>query len=457
MTPAGGTREQRLLAAALAAARDTRYLEVDPRARHRAAAVFESLFGSQPAMVVADENTFEAAGRDVADSLARRAQPGIAPFIFGRDVYAEYSCVERLRDALRDSPAIPVAVGSGTINDLTKLAAHYTGRSYMVVATAASMDGYTAYGASITRGGSKQTFDCPAPRAVLADLEVIARAPAGMNASGYADLLAKCAAGADWILAGAAAVELIDTASWNTVQGCLRGWLAAPAGIASNHPAALRSLVHGLMMSGFAMQALQSSRPASGAEHQFSHLWDMQEHTHRGAAPSHGFKVGIGTLASLALYEYIRGRGAEAFDVERALAAWPSREEIEARAARALGHGGSLAFKALEEIRAKYPEREALREQLTRLRGGWPQLRTRLAAQLPTRSEARDMLREAGAAFEPEHIGISRARLRLGYEQAGYIRRRYTVLDFAARWAILDPALDAIFGPGGPWPLTESS
>ena len=96
---------------------------------------------------------------------------------------------------LESTAAIPVAVGSGTINDLTKLAAHRVNRPYMVVATAASMDGYTAYGASITASGSKQTFDCPAPRAVLADLEVIASAPPGMNASGYADLLAKIAAG----------------------------------------------------------------------------------------------------------------------------------------------------------------------------------------------------------------------------------------------------------------------
>ena len=51
------------------------------------------------------------------------------------------------------------------------------------------------------------------------------------------------------------------------------------------------------MFGGFAMQSSKSSRPASGAEHQFSHLWDMQHHTHNGVAPSHGFKVGVATLA----------------------------------------------------------------------------------------------------------------------------------------------------------------
>ena len=53
-----------------------------------------------------------------------------------------------------------------------ELAAHRAGReSYLCVATAASMDGYTAFGASITHEGAKQTFSCPAPRAVVADLD----------------------------------------------------------------------------------------------------------------------------------------------------------------------------------------------------------------------------------------------------------------------------------------------
>ena len=102
---------------------------------------------------------------------------------------------DELTNVLSSTDAVPVAVGSGTINDLTKLAADRVNRPYMVVATAASMDGYTAYGASITAKGWKQTFDCPAPKVVLADLETIAGAPEGMNASGYADLIAKVAAG----------------------------------------------------------------------------------------------------------------------------------------------------------------------------------------------------------------------------------------------------------------------
>src|SRR5271157_2320716 len=126
-----------------------------------------------------------------------------------------------------------------------------------------------------------------------------------MNGSGYADLLAKGVAGADWILADAAGEEPIDPAAWATVQEFLPSWVDSPGRVARGDPACLRRLVAGLMMSGFAMQAAGTSRLASGADRQFSHLWDMQHHTHDGAAPSHGFKVGIGTLASLGLYELL--------------------------------------------------------------------------------------------------------------------------------------------------------
>lgn len=442
--------ERLLLDRALRAARDTRFLSVEAGARHDAARVFASAFGGAPAVIVADESTDAAAGRDVAESF-RRADIACEPtFRFGPDVYAEHSFVERLQEALGASEAIPVAVGSGAINDLTKLAAHRLGRPYMVVATAASMDGYTAYGASITYRGSKQTFDCPAPRAVVADLDVIARAPRWMNASGYADLLAKGAAGADWILADAAGEEPIDPAVWATVQDFLPSWVGSPGGIARAEPGALRGLVVGLMMSGFAMQAAKSSRPASGADHQFSHLWDMQDHTHEGSAPSHGFKVGIGTLASLGLHEALLRRDFGRLDVEAAVVSWSSLEQAEGRILALFGPG-ELAEKALEETRAKYPSPDVLRAQLGRLRDAWPVLRERLVRHLDPFREARSMLVAAGCPSEPEQIGISRDRLRLSYEQAYYIRRRFTVLDFAMRTGIFGSALGELFGPGGAW------
>jgi glycerol-1-phosphate dehydrogenase [NAD(P)+] len=436
-----------LLDAALRAARDTRLLELSRGARTRTAAAFASLFGAAMTVVIADENTFAAAGRDVVDALKGAAQPSDAPIILSAPgLYAEYSFVDDLRTRLAATDAIPIAVGSGTINDLVKLAAHQCGRPYLAVATAASMDGYTAYGASITRHGSKQTFDCSAPRGVIADLDVIADAPPAMNAWGYADLVAKCPAGADWIVADFLGVEPIDRRAWDAVQLRLREWMANPAGVKNANIDSLRRLTIALMMTGFAMQSSLSSRCASGAEHQFSHLWDMEHHEHEGRTPSHGLKVGVGSLASVALYEALAAEPLDALDVEAAVSSWPTWADMESEIAE-LFPSDELAAKAREESTAKYIERDALRAQLIRLKQGWPELSQRLDEQLVPRTELRDMLRAAGAADSCEQIGIPRERLRRSYVQAFHIRRRFTVLDLARRAGRLEPALDRIFSP----------
>ncbi len=447
--------EEALLAQALWAARDTRTLVVEPGVRHDAARVFQAEFEG-PAILVADARTYAAAGADVRESFQRAGIACKEPILLDADVWAEHGYVERLQAALGAVSGTPVAVGSGTINDLTKLAAHRLGRPYMVVATAASMDGYTAYGASITYRGSKQTFECPAPRAVVADLEVIAKAPPEMNAAGYGDLLAKGASGADWILADAMGEEPIEPKSWATVQTFLADWVAEPSGIPRAEPGRLRRLTVGLTMTGFAIQAARSSRPASGAEHQFSHLWDMQRQSHDASTPSHGFQVGIGTLASLGLYFLLLGTDAvDSVELDAAAAQWPSLEQTEARI-RALFGPGELAEKALEETRAKHPPADAVRAQIERLREGWPAIRERLEQHLLPYRAAATMLQQAGCPTAPAKIGVSRERLRASYEQACYIRRRYTVLDFAMRLGVLDRALDEMFGPTGFWADTAA-
>jgi glycerol-1-phosphate dehydrogenase [NAD(P)+] len=445
------------VADALKAARETRALEIGAGALARVPAVFHELFGDRPAVIVADPRTMAAAGDAVLEAFRSAGHAMHETFVFADpDLYAEHRFVERLEASLRQHSAIPVAVGSGTINDLTKLAAHRTARPYLCVATAASMDGYTAFGASITHEGSKQTFDCPAPAGVVADLEVIAGAPVEMNAWGYADLLAKVTAGADWILADGLGVEPVDPLAWDIVQGALRDSVGDPAGVRARDPKALGGLIEGLMLGGFAMQATKSSRPASGAEHQFSHLWDMQHHTHRGAAPSHGLKVGIGTLAVTAFYEALLRRPLHEVDVEECCAAWPDAEAWVTRAHREFAEE-ELRVVAARELRAKAVSKDGLRRQLEKLRVVWPGLRERLREQLIPFGTQRAMLRAAGAATEPEEIGISRERLRDSFLQAFFIRRRFTALDLAVRTDLLDELLNELFGPAGPWPIQRSN
>jgi glycerol-1-phosphate dehydrogenase [NAD(P)+] len=435
------------LDAALAAASDTKHLAIGHDNATDAARIFQELFPGKKAMVVADTNTWRVCGEKVQAGLVAAGIDTDTPHVFDDPaIYAEYKYVDELDAVLKQTDAIPVGVGSGTINDLTKLSAFHNDRRYISVATAASMDGYTAYGASITYQGSKQTFECPAPLAVIADLDIIAAAPAKMNASGYADLLAKLTAGADWIVADALGIEPIDPPSWQMVQANLRDWLSDPAGVAKGEAAPLEKLVAGLMMGGFAMQHLQSSRPASGADHQFSHLWDMENHKHNGKSVSHGFKVGVGTLASAGMYEYLYTQDLENLDVHAAVGAWPTWDALAAEI-NELFTIDEIREKALEEEKAKYPTAEELRRQLTTLKSVWPDLRTKLQAHLPTRAEMAEQLSAVGAPSTSEEIGISPDRLRTAYRQALHIRRRYTVLDLADRTGRFGSAMATIFSP----------
>lgn len=442
------------LADALGSARETRVLIVGRGVLADTARVFREQFPGGRAVIVADETTYALAGRAVGETLAAAGVDCVAPYVFNDPaLYAEFRFVEQLEAALRAHDAIPVAVGSGTINDLVKLVAHRVGRpAYLCVATAASMDGYTAFGASITYQGAKQTFNCPAPRAVVADLDVICAAPAEMTASGYADLQAKITAGADWILADALGVEPIERRAWDIVQGGLRDSLADPAGARAGRIEALEPLVEGLMLGGFAMQWTKSSRPASGAEHQFSHLWDMEHHTHNGEAPSHGFKVGIATLAVTALYEELLNRPLERLDVARCVAQWAD-VAVEEASVRQRFADADFVETAIVETRAKQVTREQLAVQLEQLRSVWPVLRSSLAAQLIPVAELKRRLALVGAPTEPEKIGITRERLRTSFRRAYHIRRRFTVLDLAVRTGLLEDCLDALFGPTGRWKI----
>ena len=441
---------------ALAAARETKALEIGSGCLTHAAEMFRQNFPGREAVPVADTTTMAVAGESVIEIFRSAGIPLREPFVYTDPaLYAEYKYVEQLFASLKTHDAIPIAIGSGSINDLTKRASHECNRPYMCIATAASMDGYTAFGASITYQNAKQTLACPAPRAVLADVEIIRHAPQKMTASGYADLLAKVTAGADWILADALGEEPIDVdTSWAIVQGGLKDALANPKETAAGNPAAIQALTEGLMLGGFAMQASQSSRPASGAEHQFSHLWDMEHHTHEGSAPSHGFKVGVATLAISAFYEQLLNMDAVGLDIDGICARWPARETVESETA-AMFASTDFQETAVRETLHKYVDARALREQLNRLRDDWTNIREKLRRQLLPCEEVKRRLEEIGAPVEPEQIGITRQRLRSSFKRAYHIRRRFTVLDLATRTAWFEPLLDRLFGKGGRWEIKD--
>jgi len=445
--------DNELIEQALRTTPDTQRVVVGEGALGSVAGLIRECFGSERVVLIADDNTFAVAGRNLREHLEGDGIQVAETVLFSGEpaLYADYERVLELEATVSNLDAVPVASGSGTLNDITKLAAHRVGRSYMVVATAASMDGYAAFGAAITRDGFKQTMACPAPRAIVADLSVLTSAPSQMTSSVYGDLLGKITAGADWLVADALEIEPIDPVAWSLVQDNLREWTSSPHLLKSGDRRAIEKLFEGLVASGLAMQISSSSRPASGSEHRFSHLWEMQALEHGEEVVPHGFKVGIGSIAAAALYERVLTRDLSLVDIDALCRAWPSRREVELSVRRAFA-GSRLAEPAVEESLAKYVDAEQLRRRLALLRERWPSLREKLQSQLMSAGRIADMLEVAGCPTDPASIGLDTAQLRASYELARTIRRRYTVLDLASETGILSGCLDEMFAP---WQLQK--
>ena len=441
---------------ALTKTTDTKACVIGPGATEAAAQMFGELFpDAKKAIVIDDPRTRAVAGARVIE-LLKAAGRDVAEHVInpdGTDFHATYEKVEEVREAIAAAGgAIPVAVGSGVINDLTKRACGELDLRYMVVGTAASMDGYTAYGAAITKDGMKQTMGCKAPLGCIVDSAVAAAAPKEMTASGYADLIAKIPAGADWIIADLIGSEAIHPLAWKLVQGPLRDTLSNPVGCASGDEREVRKLCEGLVMSAFAMQAMGSSRPASGTEHQVSHYWDMEDLAFNGKPVSHGFKVGIGTLASTATLEFLLEHDLSKMDVDEKVAAWwPSFDDVKATFPSVFPGRPAHVTRAELEYAKKFPSKDALRKELTAIRDNWGDLAAKIRAQLMPFDEVKENLKKVGAPAEPEEIGVTRARFRETFAGVPYMRARYFGADLVQRVGLMPALLDRLFGAGGTW------
>ncbi|MDR1449238.1 MAG: sn-glycerol-1-phosphate dehydrogenase [Propionibacteriaceae bacterium] len=438
---------------ALALTDQTRDILVGSHVVPRTGGVFARNFPFQRAVVVADSNTWAVAGRAVAASLRAEGVAMDRPIIYPGQpaLSADDGRVRDLRTRLADTSAVACSIAAGSLNDIVKLASHEVGRSYLNVCTAASVDGYTSFGASIAVGGVKRSVPCPAPRAVVVPLDLMAAAPSRMTAAGYGDLAEKVTAGADWILADALGLDPIDPVVWELVHDPVQGALCDPAALARGEIGALGQLAEALVLSGLGMQILRSSRPASGAGHYFSHQWEMEGYG-RGWEPplSHGFKVGLGAVAMCALYEKLLELDLADFDVKARVESWPTPAADAARV-RSLQMLPAVQTDALAQSAAKQVPKSEAGLWLEKVKAAWPAARERIAVQVRPAAAMADGLARVGAVSHPSQIGVSPEDFKLKYFQAQTLRSRYTALDLLAQLGLLSETVEGLFAPGGYW------
>ncbi len=390
----------------------------------------------RPALLFGDPRTLEACGDDLAAWL--RASGAVcrvfdleAP---GTRLHADAATVRGARDVLarEAAEALPVAVGSGTVNDVVKAAAHELRRPYVAVATAASMNGYTSAIAAITVDGLKRTLPSTPPRAVLASPKVLAESPVRMSVSGLADLLSKPVSSADWRLSHILWGDPYCPTPASVAEEAVERAVAIAGRLHAGDEEAVTTLLEALLLSGISMAVAGSSSPASGGEHLISHFLDMTAAYEAGGPREpalHGEQVGVGTRVTARLYRALLALPASRIDWERASANAPTvdslREILDAETWLPQG----LRDLFFQEGSRKLKRTGSPSGRVARIRGAWPDLVSALRPDAEAAARYEDVLPSVGAPVTARDIEVAPESFRRAVRLARWVRERYTILD----------------------------
>ena len=254
-------------------------------------------------LLVADENTFSAAGDAVSKTLEGK---NISKVLFsGKEILVpNEKAIETVTANLGDAEII-IGIGSGVIQDLCKYVSFYNKVPYMIGATAPSMDGYASTGAAMITDGMKVTYAAGLPTAIIGDVDVLKDAPIEMIKAGYGDIIGKYSALNDWKLSRLINGEYFCDYIYNVTYDQIKATLNLADGILKRDENSIKALMEALVVIGIMMSFAGSSRPASGSEHHLSHFFEITGIINNEEYFSHGIDVGFSTVKTQEIREII--------------------------------------------------------------------------------------------------------------------------------------------------------
>jgi glycerol-1-phosphate dehydrogenase [NAD(P)+] len=175
------------------------------------------------------------------------------------------------------------------------------------VPTAPSVDAYSSGTSTLKLPYRHKTEPARPAELILADLDVLGKAPQLLFLSGVGDLLAKYLSYLDWRLSALITGETICEKTAGLCLESARQALAAVETLAGDRRGAVYCLTDAILLSGLAMQALVSSRPASSAEHTIAHYWELDRGVGNSNMELHGLLVGVSSGILLLLYKELYG------------------------------------------------------------------------------------------------------------------------------------------------------
>ena len=251
--------------------------------------------------IICDENTYAAAGEEIKEIIPK----GKFINLKSENLHANEISVQKVYECLAVENDVLIALGSGTIHDITRYVAYNKDIPFISVPTAASVDGFVSTVAAMTWRGYKKTFTAVSPIYVVADTDIFKEAPYRLTASGVSDLIGKYTALVDWKISSIVIGEYICNKVCNMEIDAVNKLCECVDDLVLGKLEAYEQLMYALILSGLAMQIIGNSRPASGAEHHMSHLWEM-EVINKHLDAYHGEKVSVGLILVMEEYKKIK-------------------------------------------------------------------------------------------------------------------------------------------------------
>ena len=393
--------------------------------------------------ILTDCNEYAAAGEQVCAILTQAGIPH-SLYVFPQshlepDEFAVGAAVMHFDP----SCDLILGVGSGVINDIGKILANITGKTYFIAGTAPSMDGYASATSSMARDGLKISLNSTCPSVIIGDLDVLCQAPANLLQSGLGDMIAKYISICEWRIAHELVGEFYCPCIAQMVREAVSKCVNNAQGLANREPEAVASVMEGLVVTGIAMSYAGMSRPASGMEHYFSHVWDMRGLEFGTPIDTHGIQCGIGTLLSLKVYEKIR-------------TLQPNREKGLAYAAtfdgeawndylrQNLGKGAEAMIQG-EKKEGKYDvAKHAAR--LEKILSIWDRLMAIIDEEIPAPGTVEKALQIVGAPMEVTAFGLTREDVYKAFLMTKDIRDKYIGSRLLWDLGELDQAAAELFG-----------